>query len=250
MLELTQQEAEEMVFSNWIESTTDFDEKEITPRYYRTEEDLTAKAVCGGDERIKVTTTTTMPYKAICKLYMKSPSGKKNYIGTGWLTHTNKLYTAGHCVYDRKEKGWMKSIIVVPGKSGKAEPYGRYYASAFTTTRGWKEKGIPRYDMGAIKISSDVSHSDVLTPMLEDPVRGEICGYPADRDTGTFQYRMEDSLRKAGGQFKYMLDTYGGQSGSPLLKDRSVAVGIHNYGGCPNSASDLYQLFVNTVDQW
>ena len=250
MAELTEKQSQELLFADVQGNSSEYNEAEITPKYYRLPTDeITLESVCEGDSRVKVTATTTMPYKAICKLYMKAPSGK-NYIGSGWLTHQNKLYTAGHCVFDRESNGWMKSIIVVPALSGLTEPYGRYDAISLTATRGWVENGSPRYDMGAIKLASNVTHTDVFTPSLGDPNRGEVCGYPADRDTGIFQYRMEDLLMKAEGQFKYTLDTFGGQSGSPLLQNRTVAVGIHNYGGCPNSASDLYQSFIDTVNQW
>lgn len=254
MAELTQQQSEELLFENVQGDPSEYDEHLIIPGYtQRQTDEITTESVCGPDDRIKVVATTTMPYKAICKLYMKGASGG-NYIGSGWLTHTNKLYTAGHCVFERDRQGrpvgWMRSIIVVPALSGMTEPYGRYYAASLTATRGWVEGGSHRYDMGAIKLSSNVSHSDVFTPSLADPDTGEVCGYPGDRDRALFQYKMMDTLRKANGQFKYTLDTAGGQSGSPLLKNSKVAVGIHNYGGCPNSASDLYQDFINGVNRW
>lgn len=254
MAKLTDQKARELLFANAQGNPADFNESRITPRSsLLPTEQFTAESICGPDNRVKVTATTAMPYKAICKLYMKGPSGG-NYIGTGWLTHRNKLYTAGHCVYERDDQsqpiGWMTSITVVPALSGITEPYGRYQASALTATRGWVEEGDHRYDMGGIKLSSNVSHSDVFTPSLGDPSRGEVCGYPGDRDTGIFQYRMEDLLTKSGGQFRYTIDTFGGQSGSPLLQNRTIAVGIHNYGGCPNSASDLYQGFIDGINGW
>lgn len=254
MAELTEQQAQELIFANTQGDPVEFNESEIIQRFSRLPTaEITPESVCGPDDRLKVTATTAMPYKAICKLYMKGPSGG-SYIGTGFLTHRNKLLTAGHCVYERdrfgRPVGWMTSIMVVPGLSGLAEPYGRYQAISLTATRGWIEEGNNRYDMGAIKLSSDVSHSDVFKPSLGDPNRGEVCGYPGDRDTGIFQYRMEHSLEKVGGQFKYNIDTFGGQSGSPLLQNSVIAVGIHNYGGCPNSASDLYQNFIDETDSW
>ncbi len=229
----------------------DIDEVCIRPRL-RDEIGLMAlgmETVCGPDDRQKVTATTTMPFNAICKLYMKSPSGA-SYIGSGWLTHGDKLYTAGHCVYDRKAAGWMTSITVVPGMSGTSRPYGTFQAVALMATRGWIQSGSYRYDMGAIKLASAVGHGDVITPALGDPASGEVCGYPGDRDMGLFQYRMRDSLVKQAGMFRYTIDTYGGQSGAPLLSNGAQAVAIHNYGGCPNSASDLYQDFVEGVDAW
>lgn len=225
----------------------DFDA--ITPVYFVEESQYQLESICGQDQRAKVTGTTTLPYKAICKLYMKSKTGH-NLIGTGWLTDRNKVYTAGHCVFDSKYGGWMDSIIVIPGMAGTVEPYGRYVSEDMSATNGWIKNRSRRYDMGAIKLSAQVSHSDVLTPTLADSAEGTVCGYPGDRDRSIFQYKMRDAVSKRNGRFFYQIDTFGGQSGSPLLRDNHRAIGIHNYGGCDNKASDLYQEFIDGVARW
>lgn len=226
---------------------SDYDFENIVPTYYILEQDQ--ESICVYDDRSKVTFTKALPFKAICKLHMKAADGT-NLIGTGWLTHGNKLYTAGHCVYSHKWGGWMISIIVVPGQSGLLKPYGEYTATELLTTRGWRDKKSKRYDMGAIKLASNVDHSDFLVPTLSDTDIATVCGYPSDRDTGKFQYKMQDTVRNEQGRFFYKIDTFGGQSGSPLLKNSSVAIGIHNYGGCENSGSDLYEDFIEFVEDW
>lgn len=95
-------EDSKLVTQALLGNPVDYDFNNITPKYFIL--GLNQEAICGGDDRVKVTDTSVMPYKAICKLYMRSASGK-NYVGTGWLTHSNKLYTAGHCVYDHEEGG-------------------------------------------------------------------------------------------------------------------------------------------------
>lgn len=240
-------EDSKLVTQALLGNPVDYDFNNITPKYFIL--GLNQEAICGGDDRVKVTDTSVMPYKAICKLYMRSASGK-NYVGTGWLTHSNKLYTAGHCVYDHEEGGWMESIIVVPAKSGNSEPFGRYTAASMLTTNGWVENRSQRYDMGAIKLSSNVSHNSYLIPSLADANSATVCGYPADRDTGIFQYKMLGSVTKRGDRFFYQIDTFGGQSGCPVLENNNRAMGIHNYGGCDNSGSDLYQQFLDDVNKW
>ena len=241
---------EELVFHKLTEDQSEINEGEITSEsWIEHDEDLTAETVCGIDQRQKVVATLQLPYMAICKLYMKAPNGL-NYVGSGWLVAGDRLYTAGHCVYNKGSGGWKSSIIVIPGKSGLSEPYGRYEAIEVMATRGWIEDASTRYDMGAIKLNKSVSHDSFITPSMEDPNIGEICGYPGDRDNGIFQYRMTDNLVKKAGRFFYQADTFGGQSGSPLLRNRTIGVGIHNYGGCPNKSSDLYQEFIDGVASW
>lgn len=228
-------------------SNYDFDN--ITPKYFILPRPDGAESICLSDDRTKLLVTTVMPYKAICKLFMKTKSGK-NFIGTGWLTHSNKLYTAGHCVYDHDEGGWMDSIIVIPAMSGSNEPYGRYVSTDLIAAEPWISNKSKRYDMGAIKLNSNVSHNDYIKPILADTDMATVCGYPADRDTGNYQYKMRDTLRKKDDRFFYFIDTFGGQSGGPILKDNANSVGIHNYGGCENSGSDLYSDFIDNINNW
>ena len=88
---------ESFIYEECVGDPDAYDFDDIVPTY-SLDEELTTESVCGPDDRIKVIATTTMPYKAICKLFLKAQTGH-NLIGTGWLSHANKLYTAGHCVY-------------------------------------------------------------------------------------------------------------------------------------------------------
>ncbi|MEL7006879.1 MAG: trypsin-like serine protease, partial [Bacteroidota bacterium] len=210
MKELTEEaQLQELVFHKLEESTLEIQENEITQEMWVEKNNhLTAESVCGIDERKKVLATQQMPYMAICKLYMKAPNGL-NYVGSGWLVSGDRLFTAGHCVFSHDSGGWKSSIIVIPGKSGLSEPYGRYTAIELMATKGWIDSRSVRYDMGAIKLNKPVSHTNFIKPSLEDPNIGEICGYPADRDNGLFQYRMTDNLVKNSGRFLYQADTFG-----------------------------------------
>ncbi|WP_423907777.1 trypsin-like serine peptidase [Candidatus Spongiihabitans sp.] len=241
---------QELVFHNPIGSIDEINESEIVNDIWvESSEDLTTESVCGIDQRQKVVATKQLPHIAICKLYMQAPN-EKTYVGSGWLVANDRLYTAGHCLFYSSSGGWKKSIIVIPAKSGFSEPYGRYHATSLTAPQGWTENGSVRYDMGAIKLNKPVNHNSFITPVLSEPNSGVVCGYPADRDNGIFQYQMSDRLTKQSGRFLYQIDTFGGQSGSPLLRNRSQGVGIHNYGGCLNKSSDLYQSFIDGVANW
>jgi len=239
-----------LVFHKISGNENKINESEITrENWIESENELTAESLCGMDERQKVVSTNQLPYIAICKLYMKASNGR-TYVGSGWLVSGDKLYTAGHCVFGHNTGGWKESIIVIPAKSGMSEPYGRYKAISVAATKGWIDNKSTRYDMGAIKLDKPVTFNEFITPSIEDSNYGEICGYPGDRDNGLFQYRMTDNLVKKSGRFYYDADTFGGQSGGALLKNRAVAIGIHNYGGCPNKSSDLYESFINEVANW
>lgn len=229
--------------------TEDFDNDDAIQPIFSILNNLNKQeSVCGIDQRKKIIETNLMPYKAICKLQMKTDIG--SFMGTGFLISKNKLVTAGHCVYSHRSGGWKNSIKVIPAMSGFSKPFGEYSAVSLAATKGWIEGASPRYDMGLIKLDRDVTHDDFFKLSADDSSRGAVTGYPGDRDRGMFQYAMEEILSKRGGQFEYMLDTFGGQSGSPLIKSRDTAIGIHNYGGCPNKASDFYDFFIKEAMTW
>ena len=205
---------EDLVYYECASDAEKFDFDNISPKFRILETDQ--ESVCGLDNRTKVTGTRALPFKAICKLYIKARNGR-NFIGTGWLTHANKLYTAGHCVYDEDEGGWAQSIIVVPGLSGHMEPYGRYTSSHLVTTQAWINEGSRRYDMGAIKISGTVSHNDFITPMLRNADAADVCGYPGDREQGIFQFHMAGNVLHANGVFRYQIDIIWRSEWSPVI---------------------------------
>ena len=117
-------------------------------------------------------------------------------------------------------------------------------------TTAWINSRSKRFDMGAIKLQSNVLHNDVIQPILANVDEAKVCGYPGDRERGMFQFQHRDQLREVGGRFFYQIDTFGGMSGAPVLKNNMTAIGIHNYGGCDNSASDLYAEFIDFVNSW
>ncbi len=167
---ITTELEKELVFHKLVDENQQINEKEITLQsWIERDEDLSNESVCGIDQRQKVLATLQMPYMAICKLYMKAKNGL-NYVGSGWLVAGDRLYTAGHCVYNKGTGGWKTSIIVIPGKCGYSEPYGRYEATELMATQGWIDGASPRYDMGAIKIDRPVSHNSLLLQPWKTPI--------------------------------------------------------------------------------
>ena len=50
-----------------------------------------------------------------------------------------------------------------------------------------------------------------------------------------------------------MLDSKGGQSGSPIWRNQDnqrLAIGVHAYGGCPNSATRINREKFNQMLSW
>src|SRR5918912_3129628 len=67
------------------------------------------------DDRVRILDTELAPWRMICALRMRGPTGA-GAIGTGWFIGPRTVLTAGHCVFSNHFfGGWASSIEVIPG---------------------------------------------------------------------------------------------------------------------------------------
>jgi glutamyl endopeptidase len=211
------------------------------------------RVVIGEDDRKEVSNTKKEPYGWICSLRIsvpQAPQGLK-FIGTGWLVAPDVVVTAGHCVYNdpwedngrRFGSGSADAIEVYFGRRG--DDLGRVFkAVAIDAADKWINGKNDEFDFGAIFLNKSVNDSgdhfefaefgtDDLERMLVN-----IAGFPGDKpgknhpDSGKFMYEHVNRIVKAGQrQLEYIIDTYPGQSGSPVVfwdGEKNRVVGIHN----------------------
>jgi glutamyl endopeptidase len=221
------------------------------------------EVVIGNDDRVKVTAgdLTTNPYRQIAALRIEAQTGAL-FVGTGWYIGPRALATAGHCVYLHDEGGWPKSIEVIPAKFGPTEPYGQLQATRFRAAKGWTELVSQDFDYGVILLDSEETGKRV--GWFEVDVFGDaqlsgdanISGYPADRDNANFQYFHARPLKRiTETRLVYEIDTFGGQSGSPIWLDIQgegvVAVGVHTTGGATgNSGTRISEDVIQNLIAW
>ena len=78
-------------------------------------------------------------------------------------------------------------------------------------------------------------------------------GYPGDKPFGTQWFNAGAITQVTARRLFYMLDTFGGQSGSAvwrLQNGQRHGVGIHGYGGCPNKALRITGPVFNNMLTW
>lgn len=221
------------------------------------------EVVIGRDDRVRLKDDliSRAPWRQICALRIKSTTGKL-YVGTGWFVGSGLLVTAGHCVYLHKEGGWPTSIDVLPQLHG-TQSLLPMRATRFGSVTGWVEEQARDFDYGVIFLD-DATVGDKLGNFevqvwgdneLKD-LNAKISGYPADRDRAQYQYFHERPIQKTTpSTIFYDIDTYGGQSGSPVWcdteEDGIVAIGIHTTGSVAgNSATRITAPVMENLLHW
>jgi glutamyl endopeptidase len=220
---------------------------------------LQPETVCGADDRVRISPATAIPWRWICKLFITFPNNAQ-YVGTGWFVGGRTVITAGHCVYSKPNGGWAKSIEVVPGMDGTSRPYGSQVGTSFRSVNGWINDAKPDFDYGAIILPNCSLGNRVgwfgfasLSDSSLNNLLVNTSGYPADKPYGTQWFNAGRITRVTDRKVYYMIDTIGGQSGSPVwryLNGERHVIGIHAYGGCPNSATRINSPVFNNIMAW
>lgn len=228
------------------------------------------ETVIGRDDRKRILDTDLNPWRMICALELSTQDGQM-FVGTGWLAGPRTIVTAGHCVYDQSTGGWMQSILVSPGRNGHDRPFEAITANRFSSVDRWITNHDPDYDMGCIHLDQPIGErlgwfSVGLLPddeLMRQMVN--VSGYPADRGFGTEQYfHANRVLDVSPRRVYYDVDTYGGQSGSPVWiqgadGEAPIVIGIHAYGVDPerrtrgveaNSAPRIIPESFAVIKEW
>ena len=113
-----------------------------------------SKEIIGEDRRQLIINTEVVPYCTVCSLLMTAADGT-GIGGTGTFIGRRTIATAGHNLYDPKHGGWMKSVVVIPGRNRAKEPFSRYTAWMTDVIPVWKDRGDTHYDCGVIFLDQD-----------------------------------------------------------------------------------------------
>ena len=217
------------------------------------------ESVCGRDDRVRIRSTTRIPWRLCCQLVITRRDGARSRC-TGWFIGPRTVMTAGHCVFSHGAGGWARKIEVIPGMDSSFRPFGSQSSSSFRSVKGWTRDRKTASDYGAIILPSDtlgkrvgwLGFAALSTASLRNLLVNNA-GYAGDKPFGTLWYNAGRITRVTGDRLYYMLDTFGGHSGSPLWRTRSGkrhAVGIHNYGGCPNKSTRITRAVFNNMKSW
>ena len=217
-----------------------------------------AETVCGQDDRVRISPATAIPWRWICELIITMSDGA-GFRGTGWFIGPKCVMTAGHCVFGKANGGWARRIEVIPGMDGTSRPFGSAVGTTFRSVSGWTNNADPNFDYGAIILPTPLGNTTGFfgfASLSDASLNGLLVnnsGYPGDKPFGTQWFNAGRVSQVAARKIYYMLDTFGGQSGSPtwrFLIGQRHAVGVHAYGGCPNSSTRIVQPVFDNMMAW
>jgi glutamyl endopeptidase len=211
------------------------------------------ETICGNDDRVQITNTTAYPWKCICKLYITGQTG--SWVGSGFFISPKCIITNGHVVFP--DGNWATRIEVVPGQNGANGPFGGQIATHFRSVVGWTQNRDSDYDYGTVILPDTLLYDRVRAAfgfqINNNPGVLNTSGYPGDKPRGTQWFNAGPVSGMTPRKFLYMIDTMGGQSGSPVWVNngaQSISVGVHGYGGCPNKAIRCIEDVARNWNHW
>jgi V8-like Glu-specific endopeptidase len=178
--------------------------------------------VIGPDNRVRISPTTSYPWRAMTKLRMTFPNGSQATC-SGAMVSSKYTLTAGHCVHSVSRGGWATSIEVIPGLDGTYKPYGSAYATRLRSYVGWTQNQDSNYDFALITLDRHIGNSTgwfgYASYGTVDGLTGNLGGYPGDLSGGTrLYYHWGTILSSTADRVYYTIDTFNGQSGSGVYR--------------------------------
>jgi V8-like Glu-specific endopeptidase len=178
------------------------------------------------------------PFDAVVRLEIFFPKLHSKILGSGALISapgqvgSNHVLTAAHLFYRPDLGGFATKVIVVPGQNGpNFKPFDEAGKILTQTYPGWFANKQFNYDDDLAVITLNRSFPNSLgfevAPSASRPYILNTAGYPEDLSrNGTDMYQDNgyfDGITANGQQFYFTaIDTYRGQSGSPLWRYNPV----------------------------
>jgi len=230
-------------------------------------EEIIERVINNPDLRKQVLRTDEWPHSVHGVVSMSFPKEKLPCWGTGTLIGPNIVLTAGHNLYDFKKKVYakLKSLQFLPGMNGQLLPFGFTTVKKYFVSPDYIKEGREDYGILILKESiGDMTGYFGLACLKSEEIKKKkinITGYPGDKvkqKPKMFEmWGMEGSVSDIDtvqGHIHYMIDTYGGQSGSGIWYKEGndfIVCGVHVLGcGIVNKGTLLTRRNYQQIHSW
>jgi len=194
------------------------------------------------------------PYSSICgptddRIFSNQPAtGRLLSIGcTGWIIPNGKIVTAGHCLGGANVMEFNVPLSLPSGTIQHPPPEDQYSVDATTIVGTGSGVGndwgvfevFPNSITGLMPKEAQGDFWPLVQDLGPDSIR--ITGYGVDGGEAnqTQQTHIGPNAGSSGTTMRYVTDTQGGNSGSPVINGLTgEAVGVHTHGGCNSSGGN------------
>lgn len=190
--------------------------------------------IIGEDDRTRVPTeisSSMLPFSGV-GLVVATFGEKDVQKGTGWLFGPNDVATSAHITYS-KEYGFPTEVRFYPAQNGALGPKMGYIATNLFVPSKYIN-GDGSYDYSVFELNSNLGNTYGYFGWDSAISEGEVLhtvGYPGDKPKYEMWFTFGSVSLVYPRHFRHLLDTYGGQSGSPLYTPSDKRVrGIHRKG--------------------
>lgn len=206
------------------------------------------ESIIWPDDRTKVTDTSVYPWRTVCNLLMTFPDGAQGGCSGAIVGrsdgHGFLVLTAGHCIYSHGNGGWATSVKVIPGLNDDYMPYNYAWGAYLRSYTGWTVSGMTQHDWGVVTLDRSVGDfTGWMGRMTASPSNSmytsilNTAGYPGDKGGDTMWFDWDYGHSADEYNHWYYMDTYAGQSGSPVWRftgDSRYILTTHTCGtaGC------------------
>lgn len=199
--------------------------------------DLSLNVVIGDDGRRHIQNTSFMPYRALT--YIQFENLFSGWSCSGGVIGEDLVVTNAHCV-DRS----ILRATVPPGMNNSEFAFGFYRVTHIVFPEEYRGVDGNEFDYAILKVApdDDGNHIGTRAGILSWSEAGTVSedailktyGYPGDKmdESGISLWGMvgrSDSYIHPSLLF-YDMDTYFGQSGSPVLNLSDTMIAVHNAG--------------------
>jgi len=195
---------------------------------------ISNRSIIDDDSRQNVKDITKSPYNQIAKIICKYPSGNE-YSGTGIVVSSDSVLTAAHNLYYPKERTFASVCEVAVGlKPSTSSSQGFTTGKKFLIPQKWINPET-QYgsDFGMIKLDTklgDITGGIGISSLVFNNETIETAGYPSDLNDNTMYFSKGNITAIKPEKFYHNIDTYNGQSGSPIWNSSQLLIGLHIAG--------------------
>ncbi|MGH1833336.1 trypsin-like peptidase domain-containing protein [Enterococcus gilvus] len=190
------------------------------------------ESIIGSDNRNRVSNTSIYPHSASVYITATFSNGK-TYSGSGAMISPDTVLTAGHVIFNNNLKQWATIVTVYPGVNGNSAPFGKATATRLASVTGWTKNADSKYDIGMVRLTRPLGTNTGWFGLTSGASIGQTVtstGYPGDKPRQSM-WTMSGKISSLNNEnVYYPLDTFGGQSGSPVFNSSRQILAVHAYG--------------------